>query len=75
MLCFDPAQGSAGVVGTLPADLRGLCLIGRSAVVGLCQIREQHIFGGLPVQQRQEKLLSGLTATSSNGTVGRPDRD
>lgn len=60
LLCFDPAQGSAGVVCTLPAYLRGLCLIGRFAVVGLCQIREKHIFGGLPVQQRHEKLLSGL---------------
>ena len=60
LLCFDPAKGTAGVVCTLPAYLRGLCLIGRFAVVGLCQIREQHIFGGLPVQQRQEKLLSGL---------------
>jgi uncharacterized protein (TIGR03032 family) len=60
LLCFDPATGSAGVVCTLPAYLRGLCLIGRFAVVGLCQIREKHIFGGLPVQQRHQKLLSGL---------------
>ena len=60
LLCFDPAQGTAGVVCTLPAYLRGLCLIGRFAVVGLCQIREKHIFGGLPVQQRHEQLLSGL---------------
>ena len=60
LLRFDPAKGTAEVVCTLPAYLRGLCLIGRFAVVGLCQIRERHIFGGLPVQQRQEKLLSGL---------------
>ena len=60
LLCFDPADGSAGAVCTLPAYLRGLCLIGRYAVIGLCQIREKHIFGGLPVQERHEKLLSGL---------------
>ena len=60
LLCFDPAKGSAGVVCTLPAYLRGLCLIGRFAVVGMCQIREKHIFGGLPVQQRHERLLSGV---------------
>ena len=60
LLCFDPAKGSAGVVCTLPAYLRGLCLIGRFAVVGMCQIREKHIFGGLPVQQRHQRLLSGL---------------
>ncbi len=60
LLCFDPSKSSAGVVCTLPAYLRGMCLIGRFAVVGMCQIREKHIFGGLPVQQRQEKLLSGV---------------
>ncbi len=60
LLCFDPVQGTATVVCRLPAYLRGLCLIGRYAVVGLCQIREKHIFGGLPVQKRHEKLLSGL---------------
>jgi hypothetical protein len=26
----------------------------------MCQIREKHIFGGLPVQQRHQNLLSGL---------------
>lgn len=60
LLCFDPEKGSAGVVCTLPAYLRGLCLIGRFAVVGMCQIREKHIFGGLPVQQQFQDLLSGL---------------
>lgn len=60
LLCFNPAEGTASVVCRLPAYLRGLCLIGRYAVVGLCQIREKHIFGGLPVQERHEKLLSGL---------------
>ena len=60
LLAFDPKAGSAGVVCTLPAYLRGLCLIGRYAVVGMCQIREKHIFGGLPIQQKFEKLLSGL---------------
>ena len=46
---------------TLPTYLRGLCLFGRFAVVGLCQIRKRHIFGELPVQQRLAQLLSGLT--------------
>jgi len=60
LLCFDPATGTAGIICQLPAYLRGLCLIGRYAVIGMCQIREKHIFGGLPVQQRCEKLLCGL---------------
>lgn len=60
LLCFDPQQESAGVVCTLPAYLRGLCLIGEFAVVGMCQVREKHIFGGLPVQEHFKNLLSGL---------------
>ena len=72
LLCFDPKQGSAGVVCTLPAYLRGLCLIGRYAVVGMCQIREKHIFGGLPVQQKSDPLLSGLAVIDlpTGNTVG-----
>jgi len=60
LLCFDPTTGAAGAVCTLPAYLRGLCLIDRYAVVGMCQIREKHIFGGLPIQARYNELLSGL---------------
>ena len=60
-LCLaDPAAGTRQVVAALPAYLRGLCLVGEHAVVGLCQIREKHIFGGLPVQQRHPQLLCGL---------------
>ena len=72
LLAFDPKTGSAGVVCTLPAYLRGLCLIGRYAVVGMCQIREKHIFGGLPVQQKFEKLLAGLAVIDlpTGNTVG-----
>ena len=40
--------------------MRGLCFHGPYALVGLSRIRERHIFGGLPVQQRCEKLLCGV---------------
>ncbi len=72
LLCYDPAQKEARVVTVLPAYLRGLCIIGRYAVVGMCQIRERHIFGGLPVQSRFEKLLSGIAVIdlSTGRTVG-----
>lgn len=60
LLCFDPSTGTASVICTLPAYLRGLCLVGRYAVIGMCQIREKHIFGSLPIQQKCDKLLSGL---------------
>jgi uncharacterized protein (TIGR03032 family) len=69
-LCeVDLGGGKARVVTALPAYLRGLTFIGEHAIVGLCQIREKHIFGNLPVQQRHERLLSGLAVihlTSGN---------
>lgn len=60
LMVLDPLSGQADVVCALPAYLRGLCFIGRYAVVGLCQIREKHIFGGLPVQQKHQRLMSGM---------------
>ncbi|NEQ21969.1 MAG: TIGR03032 family protein, partial [Microcoleus sp. SIO2G3] len=56
----NPHSGQHDVVCVLPGFLRGLCCVGNYALVGLSQIREQHIFGGLPVQQRFERLLCGV---------------
>jgi uncharacterized protein (TIGR03032 family) len=56
----NPHSGQHDVVCALPGFLRGLCCVGNYALVGLSQIREQHIFGGLPVQQRFERLLCGV---------------
>jgi hypothetical protein len=60
LLVADPPRGQAEVVCRLPGYLRGLCFHGAYALVGLSKIREKHIFGGLPVQQRCEKLLCGV---------------
>lgn len=60
VLRFDPASGRTEVVCSLPGYLRGLCFVGPYALVGLCKIREKHIFGGLPIQERCKKLLSGV---------------
>ena len=57
---IDTQSGQHDVVCALPGFLRGLCCVGPYALVGLCQIREQHIFGGLPVQQRFENLMCGV---------------
>lgn len=62
LLEIDPDSGRAEVVCRLPGYLRGLCFHGRYALVGLSKIREKHIFGGLPVQQKYEKLLCGVAA-------------
>ena len=48
------------VVCSLPGYLRGLGFVGPVALVGLSTIREKHIFGGLPVQQRYPRLRCGV---------------
>lgn len=60
LLCADVARGTYGVVCTLPGYLRGLSFVGPYAIVGLSQIRERHIFGGLPVLERFAELNCGL---------------
>lgn len=60
LLRVDVARGQTEVVCALPGYLRGLAFVGPYALVGLCKIREKHIFGGLPVQQRHDTLQCGV---------------
>jgi uncharacterized protein (TIGR03032 family) len=60
LLQLDPARRRAEVVCRLPGYLRGLAFVGPYALVGMCRIREKHIFGDLPVQQRCSTLLCGV---------------
>jgi uncharacterized protein (TIGR03032 family) len=60
LLTVDPGTREVTVVCRLAGYLRGLCFVGPYAVVGMSRIREKHIFGGLPVQQRHEKLRCGV---------------
>jgi uncharacterized protein (TIGR03032 family) len=62
VLALNSEDGQAEIVTILPGYLRGLAFAGRHALVGLCQVREKHIFGGLPVQERNSKLLCGVAA-------------
>lgn len=62
-LCrYKPGDDGFDLVCQLPAYTRGLCLVGSVALVGMCQIRERHIFGGLPVQQMGVPLVCGVSA-------------
>jgi len=72
LLQVDPVSGQDEVVCALPGYLRGLCFVGPYAVVGLSKIRERHIFGGLPIQERYDKLLCAVAVvdTRSGGQVG-----
>ncbi|WP_414568799.1 TIGR03032 family protein [Nostoc sp. CCY 9925] len=68
----NPQTLEHDVVCVLPGFLRGLTCVGTYALVGLCQIRERHIFGNLPVQERFGQLLCGVAIIDlQNGqTVG-----
>lgn len=60
LLRMDPADGRTTDVCELPGYLRGLSFAGPYALVGLSRIRERHIFGGLPIQERCERLSCGV---------------
>ena len=60
LVVMDPVSGRRDVVCQLPGYLRGLCFVGPYAVIGMCKIREKHLFGGLPIQQRVERLTCGV---------------
>jgi uncharacterized protein (TIGR03032 family) len=60
LLCINPDSGSRDIVCRLQGYLRGLSFAGQYAIVGLCQIREERVFGGMPVQEVYDKLLCGI---------------
>ena len=72
LLLVDPATGQTSVVCQMPGYLRGLCFVGPYALVGLSKIREKHIFGGLPIQQRCKQLVCGIAVvdTRTGAQVG-----
>ena len=60
-LCsIDPDKGDCDVVCALPGYARGLCFTGQYALVGLSKIRSSHVFEGLPVQDRCDRLYCGV---------------
>jgi len=66
------ADGTAAVVCSLPGFLRGLTFTGDFAIVGLCAIREKHVFGGLPIEEKLAKRICGVAVVNirSGQTVG-----
>ncbi|MDB5986738.1 MAG: hypothetical protein JWR16_1791 [Nevskia sp.] len=58
------ASGKSEVVCELPGYLRGLCFAHDYALVGLCQIRESNIFGGMPVQEKYPQLQCAIAVIS-----------
>lgn len=56
---FDSATGECREVCSLPGFTRGLCFIGKHAIVGLSKIRPKHILDAPPVRERHENLIAG----------------
>lgn len=57
---LDQSAGRAVEVARLPGFTRGLCFVGPYAFVGLSQIRESAIFGGIPIAESPEKRCCGV---------------
>lgn len=56
----DPATGRVETVAEVPGFTRGLAFAGPFAFVGLSQVRESNIFGGLPLTERVQEKLCGI---------------
>ncbi len=59
---IDPASGRMATVARLPGFTRGLAFAGPYAFVGLSQVRESNIFGGIPLAERLQEKLCGVWA-------------
>jgi uncharacterized protein (TIGR03032 family) len=60
LISIDLATGRSEVVIALPGYLRGLAFTGQYALVGMGTIRQEYLFGGLPVSERHSKLICGV---------------
>lgn len=60
-LCLvDPNRGEWVVVCTLPGYARGLSFVDHYALIGLSKIRSAHVFEGVPVQDRFDRLACAI---------------
>jgi uncharacterized protein (TIGR03032 family) len=68
---LEESTGRLNEVARLPGFTRGLCFVGRYAFVGLSQIRESAIFGGIPIAESAQDRCCGVWVvdTHSGATV------
>ncbi|HEX3529504.1 MAG TPA: TIGR03032 family protein [Thermoanaerobaculia bacterium] len=57
----DPSTGRVSTVAELPGFTRGLAFAGPLAFVGLSQVRESGTFSGIPLMDRVEERLCGVS--------------
>lgn len=62
---LDESTGKLVEVTRLPGFTRGLCFVGPYAFVGLSQIRESAIFGGIPIAQDSQERCCGVWAVDT----------
>jgi uncharacterized protein (TIGR03032 family) len=56
----DLASGKVETIAELPGFTRGLAFAGRFAFIGLSQVRESNIFGGIPLVDRVNERQCGV---------------
>lgn len=56
----DLTSGQFELVETFPGYTRGLSFFGQFAFVGLSQIRETSVFGGVPIAEHRDQLKCGI---------------
>ncbi|MEZ6139714.1 MAG: TIGR03032 family protein [Zavarzinella sp.] len=57
---IDLGTGNITPITRVPGYTRGMDCWGRYAVVGLSRIRETNVFGGLPIAEQRDQLVSGI---------------
>lgn len=57
---LDQASGKTIEVARLPGFTRGLCFVGPYAFIGLSQVRESAIFGGIPIAESAQDRCCGV---------------
>ena len=57
---LDLANGKVETIAELPGFTRGLAFAGPFAFVGLSQVRESNVFGGIPLVDRVQERLCGV---------------
>jgi uncharacterized protein (TIGR03032 family) len=71
LISFDPLTGAQHTLAVLPGFTRGLDCFAGHAFVGLSQIRETAVFGGLPLQESQQELRCGLAIVDLSSAAVR----
>lgn len=56
----DRQNGKREVVESVPGYTRGLAMLGPFAFVGMSQIRETSVFGGVPIAEKRDELRCGV---------------